>query len=85
LIALLLSKARMNGMDKLEYDQVFDILKNSTLQNLPEPIGGGGPTISFPLPGWPWTRKTCDGKGWTEYPNDFYGYGRVDARAALGV
>jgi hypothetical protein len=75
LIALLLSKARMNGMDKLEYDQVFDILKNSTLQNLPEPIGGG----------WPWTRKTCDGKGWTEYPNDFYGYGRVDARAALGV
>jgi hypothetical protein len=74
-IALILS-ANMN----LTYDGVYEVLKQAMVQDLLEPTGLGGRRI--PIPGWP-VRKQCDGSSWTEYPNLFYGYGRVDALKAV--
>ena len=65
----------------LSYDQIYKILSDTAERTkLKQPIGGGGRT--FPLPGFP-VRQKCEGTTYEDWPNMFYGYGRIDAYAAV--
>lgn len=64
------------------YSRLYDILKATTTHEVEAPIGGGGRRV--PLPGWP-ERQQCDGRGYSTWPNMFYGYGVLDAHAAVSA
>jgi subtilisin family serine protease len=63
---------------KMSYDEIYDILIRSSISDNPEPIDGGGYT-RYPR------RKVeiCGRLNYTNVPNNFYGYGRIDAFRAV--
>jgi hypothetical protein len=62
------------------YDKLYAILKATAQHDVGAPLDGGGARL--PIPGWP-RRDQCDGRGYQVWPNMFYGYGRLDAKAAV--
>jgi serine protease AprX len=89
IVALIMSahkkkNARLNGQKvfgsdrKLGYDDIYDILKRSSVSSNPAPIDGGGYT-RYP----PKKIEECGGFNHTVSPNNFYGFGRVDALKAV--
>lgn len=65
---------------ELSYDQIYSTLAKTSVRNVLDPIGGGGRWLPFP---WIPIRKECNGTGYKDWPNTFYGYGRVDAFSAV--
>lgn len=85
LVALLISANRMSGEPpaELTYDDVYSLLAVSADRDqLAKPDGWGGRGSVFP---WKPVRKMCDAKPYTSFPNDFYGYGRINAGLAVAA
>jgi subtilisin family serine protease len=64
-----------------DFDKVYKALTQTAFRDLKQPDGLGGKT----WPPFPWKkpRDTCGNTNYTDYPNMFYGFGRVDAKRAL--
>ena len=69
-----------DGGEKEPFDIVKEAMCSEAFKEMGEPLGGGG--RSLPLPGFP-VRKECERSSPHEYPNLFYGCGRVDALKSL--
>lgn len=80
-VAFRMSQSSQDAPPLSLYDTVYGILKDSAIRTgLGKPLGGGGARL--PLPGWP-VQEQCEHTGYQTWPNLFYGWGLLDAYAAV--
>jgi len=60
----------LSANSRLEYDDIYSIITSTAVTDLPAPLGG---------------LDICGGISYTQIPNNHYGYGRVDAAAAVAA